>query len=310
MAEPLALRCADESLARGEPMVGTASRVQRWMVIEQAGAWGSDALIESRLDRSVAAALDAGARRHRVRVLLARRTADRRPGEPPDQTVRRVFLAHSGIERWWLEQLDLPTAEPGRLLDIDLGTLAFPDPPGIGRPGPPSLHLVCTNGRHDPCCADLGRPVVRALTAAGAPEVWESSHVGGDRFAANIVCLPEGVYYGRVEPELAAALVAEHRAGRIDLDHYRGRSCLPPLVQAADLFARHQLGEVRIDGLTVLSTEARADGTVAVLVQQRGGDAVEVVVRREQVPTAVQLTCHVHELRRPWAFRRVEVRPA
>jgi (2Fe-2S) ferredoxin len=310
MAEPLALRCAAESLARTEPMVGTASRVQRWMVIEQPGSWGRDALVKSRLDRSVAAALDAEARRHRVRVLLARRTADRRPGEPPDQTVRRVFLAHSGVERWWVEQLDVPAAEPGRLLDIDLGALAFPDPPGVGGPGPPSLHLVCTNGRHDPCCADLGRPVMRALAAAGAPEVWESSHVGGDRFAANIVCLPEGVYYGRVEPEVAAALVAEHRAGRIDLDHYRGRSCLPPLVQAADLFARHHLGEVRLDGLTVLSTEAGPDGTVAVLVQQRGGDAVEVVVRREREPAAVQLTCHVHEQRRPWAFRRIEVRPA
>jgi (2Fe-2S) ferredoxin len=310
MPEPLALRCATESLARDEPIVGTASRVQRWMVIEQPGAWGRDALVASRLDRSVAAALDAEARRHRVRVLLVRRTADRRPGAPPDQTVRRVFLAHSGVERWWVEQLDLPAAEPGRLLDVDLGALAFPDPPGIGRTGPPSLHLVCTNGRHDPCCADLGRPVVRALTAAAAPDVWESSHVGGDRFAANIVCLPEGVYYGRVEPDVAAALVAEHRAGRIDLDHYRGRSCLPPLVQAADLFARRHLGEVRIDGLTVLSTEAGPDGTVVVLVQQRGGDAVEVVVRRERVPGAVQLTCHVHELSRPWAFRRVEVRPA
>src|SRR5690606_32568030 len=131
------------------------------------------------------------------------------------------------------------------LLDIDLGAVAFPEPPGIGRPGPPSLNLVCTNGRHDPCCADLGRPVSRALVAAGTPDVWECSHVGGDRFAANIVCLPEGIYHGRVEPGAAAGLISEHRAGRIVLDTYRGRSCLPPLVQAADRFAREHLGERR-----------------------------------------------------------------
>jgi (2Fe-2S) ferredoxin len=310
MADKLTLRCATESLARDEPLIGTASRVQRWLVVEQPGAWGRDALVQSELDPGVAAALQASARRHRVRVLLARRAGDR--GRDGD---RRVFLAHSGRERRWVEQLDLPRGEPGALLDVDLGALAFPDPPGIGEPGPAGLHLVCTNGKHDPCCADLGRPVVRALVTAQAPDVWEVSHVGGDRFAANIVCLPDGVYYGRVDPDDAARLLADHRAGTVDLDRYRGRSCLPPLVQAADLFARRHLDERRLDGLTVLSTEPGADDTVAVLMQQRGGntvevgDTVEVIVRRERA-AAVQLTCHVHDLNQPWAYRLVDVRAA
>ena len=37
MAEPLGPRCAAESLARDEPQIGTASRVQRWFVVEQPG---------------------------------------------------------------------------------------------------------------------------------------------------------------------------------------------------------------------------------------------------------------------------------
>ena len=305
MAERRALRCATESSARGEPLTGTASRVQRWLVVEQPGAWGREAPVESALDRDVALALQDSARRHRVRVLLARRAGDRRRNAE-----RRVFLAHSGRERWWLEQLELPADRPAALLDIDLGTLAFPDPPGLGRPGPPSLHLLCTNGKHDPCCADLGRPVGRALVAAGAPDVWECSHVGGDRFAANIVCLPEGIYYGRVDPAGAARLVAEHRDGRVVLDHYRGRSCLPPLVQAADGFAREHLDERRIDGLSVLSSEHADDDTVVVLLQQRGGQTVEVAVRQERVPEAVQLTCNVPQTSRPWAYRLLEVRAA
>ena len=305
MAERRALRCATESSARGEPLTGTASRVQRWLVVEQPGAWGREALVESALDRDVALALQDSARRHRVRVLLARRAGDRRRNAE-----RRVFLAHSGRERWWVEQLDLPTDRPAALLDIDLGTLAFPDPPGLGSPEPPSLHLLCTNGKHDPCCADLGRPVGRALVAAGAPDVWECSHVGGDRFAANIVCLPEGIYYGRVDPAGAARLVAEHRDGRVVLDHYRGRSCLPPLVQAADRFAREHLDERRIDGLSVVSSEHADGDTVVVLLQQRGGQAVEVVVRQERVPDAVQLTCNVPQTSRPWAYRLLEVRAA
>jgi len=304
MPEPLTLRCATESLARDEPQWGTASRVQRWLLIEQTGAWGYEAVTESDLDRTVAEALTASARRHRVRVILVRRPGQRR--RPRD---RAVFLAHSGVERWWAEQLSVPAARPEALLDIDLGALAFADPPGAGEPGPLGLHLVCTNGRHDPCCADLGRPVVRALAAADAPDVWECSHVGGDRFAANIVCLPEGVYYGRVEPERAAYLLAEHRAGLIDLDHYRGRSCHAPLIQAADLFARQHLRERRIDGMGVLSAEPGPEGTVAVLVQARGGETLEVIVRRERAEPA-QLTCHVHEESRPWTYGLVEVRPA
>jgi len=304
MAEPLALRCATESLARDEPLFATASRVQRWLVVEQPGAWGRDALTASGLDPEVAAALAESARHHRVRVLLARRAGDWRRFAD-----RHAFLAHAGTERAWLEQLVVPADEPRKLLEVDLGVTAFADPPGLGTPGPTGLALVCTNGRHDPCCADLGRPVVRALVAAGTEDVWEVSHVGGDRFAANIVCLPDGVYYGRVDPDRAPALLADHRSGVIDLDCYRGRSCHPPVVQAAEWFVRRELGERRLDGLGVLGAENRPDGTHAVLIQPRSADTLEVVVAREQA-AAVQLTCHHPEQSRPWLHRLVALRPA
>jgi hypothetical protein len=314
MAEGLSERCATTSLARDEPLLATASRVTRWLLVEQRGAWGPDAPLASGLDSDVAAALVADARRHRVRVLLVRRPGARGRGQARSDATRRVFLAHSGVERRWIEQVDVPADHAPALLDIDLGLVAFPDPPNLGVPGPPSLHLVCTNGRHDPCCADLGRPVVRALAAAGAPDVWESSHVGGDRFAANIVCLPDGVYYGRVEPDEAARLVADHRSGLVDLARYRGRSSLPPLVQAAELYAREHLGERRIDGLTALSTEPAPDGAVAVLFQQgdpaKPGATVEVVVRRDRAAEPVRLTCHAAEPAFPWIYRLVDVRAA
>lgn len=305
MAERLTYRCAAESLARSEPLIGTASRVQRWLVVEQPGSWGREALTESRMPDDVARPLAETAQRHRVRVLLARRPGDRRRDGD-----RQVYLAHTGAESRWIEQLSVPGDRLEALLDLDLGRLAFPDAPGIGDPGPAGLALVCTNGRHDPCCADFGRPVVRALADAGLADVWESSHVGGDRFAANVVMLPEGVYYGRVSPEGASDLVAGHRRGRIDLTCYRGRSNLAPLVQAADLFARRYLDDDRVDGLSVLSTGAGPDGTVTALVEQRDGAAVEVVIRRERVAEPAQLTCHVRQDSRPWVHRLVEVRPA
>src|SRR5919108_1452064 len=111
MAEPLAHRCALESSARREPLAGTASRVRRWLVVEQPGAWGHDALTKRRLDPDVGRALDDAAKAAGVRVLLARR-----PGWEPGGEARRVFLAHTGSGSRWLRQIDLPMDDEAALM--------------------------------------------------------------------------------------------------------------------------------------------------------------------------------------------------
>ncbi|HEX8803038.1 MAG TPA: sucrase ferredoxin [Acidimicrobiales bacterium] len=296
MPEPLAHRCARESAARGEPLAGTASRVRRWMVVEQPGAWGHDAVTHSGLDADVGRALADAARAAGVRVLLARRPGWQRAGE-----ARRVFLAHSGAGARWLEQVDLPTDDQAALLALDLRALARAAPPGLGEPGPSALVLVCTNGRHDPCCADHGRPIVRRFAALGVADVWECSHVGGDRFAGNLVFLPDGVYVGRVDADAAPGLVADYRRGLLDLGRYRGRSFHPPLVQVAEVHARTHLDERRLDGVTVVAAEASSNDEATVHVAQRDGPTVEVVViRRPGDP--VHLTCRAPRPAVPWRY--------
>ena len=303
MADRLTIRCAAESRGREEPLHGTASRVRRWLVLEQPGPWGREALVESRLDPIVAQGLRSIGRRAGIRVLLAR--LPRRQTAAP--ATRRAYLARSGADGGWLEELDLD--DPRELLDLDLeAALASAAAPGAGRPGPAVVHLVCTNGRHDPCCADFGRPVVRALADAGVADVWESSHVGGDRFAANVVCLPHGVYFGRVDPDGAAALLRDLAAGLLDLDRYRGRSWLPPLAQSAEVFARRRLDERRLDALRLVSSEAVAGGELAVRFDHVDHGHVDVVVARQRADE-VPLTCH-GQPGRPWAYvlRSLEVR--
>ncbi|MGH9184347.1 MAG: sucrase ferredoxin [Acidimicrobiales bacterium] len=298
MTDRRRIGCAAESLRRQEPLLGTASRVRRWLIVEQPGHWGSNALLESHLDRDVARTLQSRSRRHGVRVVLIRRPGWRKAG------TRRVYLAQSNPDpgRSWVEQLDVEDVRA--LPRVDLASLGADDPPGVGVPGPATVHLVCTNGRHDACCANLGRPVVHALEIAGTPEVWESSHIGGDRFAANIVCLPAGVYFGRVPPEQASRLLADFAGGHIDLDCYRGRSCFPPLIQAAEIFARRELAETRLDHLRVVSAVRHGDdGLTAVLVHEEQ-QRVAVTVGRERGP-AEHLTCGDHGMSRPWRYRLV-----
>ena len=86
---------------------------------------------------------------------------------------------------------------------------------------------------HDLCCAVRGRSVARALAAAWPEQTWECSHVGGCRFAPNVVILPDGVYYGDLDPTSAGPVVRDHLAGVVRADYLRGFSGYPPPVQAA-----------------------------------------------------------------------------
>ena len=89
--------------------------------------------------------------------------------------------------------------------------------------------LVCAHGRRDACCARLGLPLFDALNAQLLPtHLWQSSHLGGHRFAPNVVVLPYGIQLGRIPLERAADVVDLVTAGRIPLDLYRGRTIYAP----------------------------------------------------------------------------------
>jgi hypothetical protein len=171
------------------------------------------------------------------------------------------------------------------------------------------LYLVCTHGRHDPCCALFGRPVAAALCAREPYRTWESSHVGGDRFGANVVVLPAGLYLGRVAPARVDALVDAVRDGRIPLDLLRGRSSLSLAAQAAQHFARSVEPKAvpdRLDDLLPVTEQLLADDSWQVTLQGPAG-LVAVTVRREPGAAPQRLTCHAPEPKRFPGFTLVGV---
>ena len=89
-----------------------------------------------------------------------------------------------------------------------------------------------------------------------APEAtWQCSHVGGDRFAANVLCFPHGLSYGRVDALGAEQIIQEYRAGLVTLEYLRGRSCYEPVVQAAERFLRQRRDLRALDSLEMLACE-------------------------------------------------------
>jgi hypothetical protein len=166
------------------------------------------------------------------------------------------------------------------------------------------LFLVCTHGKHDPCCARKGRPLFEALAEQLDPEwVWQVTHIGGDRFAGNLVCLPHGLYYGRVAREDAVGVLDEHFNGRVSLAHYRGRSSWPFAAQAADRSIREAKGLLGIDDLHLADFQ-RNGAEFHVVFEDRNGTRHERRVVRE-FGAEDYLTCTAAQPLRP---RRYVVR--
>ena len=296
MPEPT---CSAVSRALDEPLFATASRVHAWVLIEQPGPWGSEALLQSRLDPVAGRALHQRAHAVGVRVVLIRR-----PGRTPPGP-RRAFLAHTSRQGRWLEEL--PLGDPDELLALDWTRLADPSPPGYGVPAGGTLYLACTNGRHDQCCATWGRPLAQELAGLLGDRLWECSHIGGDRFAGNLVCLPDGVYYGRLGPAEARRVVALHERGRLDIEHYRGRCWYPPAVQAAEHFLRRERALTGLDDLVASSREADAGGVVAVRFAAGAHGRWRVRLRATAADTGHRLTCQATRQHRPPVYHLLDL---
>jgi len=273
-------RCAAASLRRDEPAAGTASTVRAYLLVENDGPWGVDVWRDARMGPAVRAALRDRAQRARVRPLLVRR--HRGHGSEPGF---RVFAAYADPDAPWLETAVVDTE--GGLLDLDLESLGAGRSPGL-TPTDQPLFLVCTHGRHDTCCAELGRPTASALTLSHPEHTWEVSHIGGDRFAANVLVLPDGLYYGRVGDLDAPVLAQRHLDGHLDVDRLRGRSGYAFPVQVAEVAVRRAAGETRKDAVRMLW--ARPDGDDTHASFDVSGTTYAVQVRRT-LGAAEQLTC-------------------
>ena len=283
MTEPRAF-CADISRENDEPLAATASRIDHWFLVEYRGLWTRDALPGSGLSDQVKQHLrEQVASVPHGRLLFVRR---------PDRRRHRQLLAFTASSRpgeTRVTRTEFETYEDLRGLELRSGT-------EIER----ALFLVCTHGKHDPCCARYGRPLFEALRDELEPEwAWQSSHIGGDRFAGNLVCLPEGLYFGRVDREAAGSVLDEHFGGRISLDYYRGRSIYTFPVQAAERWLREQAGLTGIDEL-MLAKVTRQEDSYDVAFTLRGATH-EVHVEREQGDLTL-LTCSSETLKRPPRF--------
>ncbi|WP_251965798.1 sucrase ferredoxin [Salinibacter ruber] len=226
--------CSRLARSHGVSPRGTATEATHWLLIEDPSPWSTDAVEDAAWGPSVHEAI---------------------AGWTDTMSDLRVQLIRRGLQRW---------DDPGRIRCIavragprpvvrewslgaygDLPALRVPEALRGSGPAPEAgpLVLTCVNGRRDACCAKWGRPVAQAVAEAAPEAAWQTSHLGGHRFAPTALVLPDGTHYGWLRPADMADLVGAHRDGHLhDLDRVRGAVHQPRPVQAACLSLRQRRG--------------------------------------------------------------------
>ncbi|MEW9549351.1 sucrase ferredoxin [Nonomuraea sp. NPDC050783] len=263
------------------PTLASATAGARlWLLIEYPGPWPSH--LESfelpeEISELVRRALERGIRPQLIR-RPGRRTRQR------DQGIR-VLVGHAAGEHPWLASGVVAGPE-----DLDLDALVAGVVPESCILEDEPVFLVCTHAKRNVCCARIGLPLARSLAENLPDRVWETSHVGGDRYAANLVCLPHGIFYGSMSQAAALAAANAYRSGEVILDRYRGRAGIPEPLQAVEHFARAHTGECSVGAVAVESSRSDGDVTEAIVRvgTKRDGDVrFQVVVE----PSAFTTPC-------------------
>lgn len=283
----MSISCSEAAASANEVLQATAPVARCWIVIEQPGPWGRQALTDSHFNAELGALIATKSDTTGVSVLLARHPT--RLERDWDSKDRRAWIAVAAPGGMRLRAGVMP--DPSVVGEWDFSAMASGHLPAFGSRTQEPLFLICTHSGRDACCAVHGRSLIDSMPAS--ERIWECSHLGGHRFAPTAISLPDGYVYGRLDVTSATSIVSASTFQRMQPSGARGRTCFPPPLQAADLAVRAHIAEEAMDALDVLrvvsdrvvpvAPKARiADEDVECEVRHRDGRAWRVLVAHER----------------------------
>lgn len=151
--------------------------------------------------------------------------------------------------------------------------------------------LVCTNGKKDKCCAKFGFPVFKFLENHDmGVTVFECTHVGGDRFAANAVLMPAGIYYGRLMVEDVDSLLNATKQNQVYYPNYRGICIRTFFEQAIECYLREFLGDFSADFNFTYNVFEEVEAIIGVKATV-GRSVFELTMEKRKIEYPYLLTC-------------------
>ena len=221
--------CSVFSNASKEDPGGSAPSWTRCVIIELAPPWESDVAESRHFPPMVSGVLDRAERRGyatRLQCVMPD------PAYSVDGQSRVMYFSRPDgpFATYDRDEFVVPEQEVGPLVEA---LLEHPEGPRRFEPYRQDASqvrdiLVCTHGAHDVCCASFGYPIYQALRdryardANDSLRVWQVSHLGGHRFAPNLVDLPEGRNWVRIGPDDLELLVLRNRPVSELRRSYRG----------------------------------------------------------------------------------------
>jgi hypothetical protein len=296
--------CSLSSRVVNEPLFGTAPRGDFWMLLEYDGIWGKKAFKESNLPELVKSHLnDLLDQIPFSKLLLIRQHLAHREAR---QGGRLAIKHHKQGIRFYMI---LASEQEPRLYAFSLekyeDLLEMDIPGAAARTGVYEanisgevLALICTNGRRDWCCARYGpeiyQEIVQLNEESSAPlTIWQSSHLGGHRFAPNIACFPQGYFYGRVEKDELQDFLSHIRQGKVYKAKARGRACYPAHVQAAEMFIRQRFRSKMAGEYQLIDAVETQPGEWVVRFKSRQDRQIQTLeVLEEITPDQVYKSCN------------------
>jgi hypothetical protein len=274
-----AVPCSLESLDAHESLMGSAPRANVWFALEYPGRWANKAWQESSVDATVKEHVDAQVKRiPEARWLLIKQ-------RPQRDRIRFFAAVVAPAPALYAFELNDYTD----LLGLDLAAIAAGDAAYASARTDEPVFFVCTNGLRDQCCALHGIAAYSAIHSHFGDVVWESTHHGGHRFAANLLALPAGLSLGRLRVENAVELVQTLLDGKIPLDHYRGNTAWDEPTQAAETLLRRQLGLDGVGSVQLLASQPAAENQSQVTLAAAGREHTVTIERSAGAP--VHLSC-------------------
>jgi hypothetical protein len=291
--------CSELSRNAGEQLFGTASTGENWILVEYPYPWGSRALESSALSPAVKSHLNSLLKTiPRARLLFIKQSQPR--------AGVNIFVVRARRERPYAVRLTLSDYEDLRA--INFAAIASGDSLEGGELTREPMHLVCTHGKRDKCCAKFGNAIYNSMRAREGARVWQSSHVGGDRFAANVVTFPHGLFYGHVAEQTASRIAAEYARGHIVAENFRGRACYSHPAQAAECFVRAETGLVGLDDLRLASVRRANDTSWVVRFDWADEKIYEARVASRVSEFRTFITCKANEPKSVASFVLEELR--
>jgi hypothetical protein len=238
--------CSQVSQANGEDPIGSADPFDYFLVMEVKQPWPVKLFQESPMLQPLMSLVKNLILDHGVRLKPIAIAPDPDYSQPGHTRILKFSRPSGAFAQFDRQEFLVPDAEATALATALLQQL-MKESVDLTRFHPYQQSttpirdlLICTHAQVDAACGKFGIPLYRTLRQEYASlkdhplRVWQATHFGGHQFAPTLVDLPQGRFWGHLEPDILDVLI--RREGPVSKlsPFYRGWSGLSKFEQIAE----------------------------------------------------------------------------